>query len=125
MDELMEEDDDRAARERDYADSLRDQVSGGSDDSSTSSGSSGADPQVTDLDSERSITGAVDAYVLVSNRGGDGDVEVTLTVVDENGNTLERMTEIAHLRDGENKRVDFRFDPPRGGDRFTAEAEPL
>lgn len=89
--------------------------------------SSGPDPRVEDVESDQSLTGAlsgtVDIYVLVSNSGDDGDVEVTVTVLDSAGNTLDRTRRVVHVENGENRRVDMTIDTPDGADRFNAEAD--
>jgi len=87
----------------------------------------GPDPQVTDTRSDRSfgdvLSGSVQIQVLVANDGDTGDVEVTVTTYDGNGNVLDDYSQVVEIEEGESRRVDFNVSPSRGAERYQAEAE--
>ena len=87
----------------------------------------GPDPEVVDVQSNQGFSGAlsgeVTISVLVANEGGSGDVRVEVVLQDSNGNTLDRIEKIVEIQENEQRRVDFRVEPPRGAERFEATAE--
>lgn len=87
----------------------------------------GPDPRVTDTRSDRSIgdvlSGSVQIQVLVVNDGDTGDVEVTVTTYDGNGNVLDDYRQVVEIEEGQSRRVDFNVSPSRGAKRYQAEAE--
>jgi len=95
---------------------------------SISSAGGGVDPQVTDMEIDQdffdTIGGSADVRVLVVNDGDAGDVEVTVTAYDDNGNTIERFTEEAYVQEDETKRVDLSIDIPDGAESADAEVSP-
>jgi len=89
--------------------------------------SGGPEPRVSDTESGQSIgdalTGSVQIRVLVVNEGDTGDVEVTVTTYDDNGNVLDDYSQVVEIEEGQSRRVDFNVSPSRGAERYQAEAE--
>ena len=87
----------------------------------------GPEPRVTDTRSGQSLgdalTGSVEIQVLVANEGDTGDVEVTVTTYDGNGNVLDDYSQVVEIEEGQSRRVDFDVSPSRGAERYQAEAE--
>ena len=88
---------------------------------------SGPEPRVTDTRSDQSLgdvlTGSVEIQVFVVNEGDTGDVEVTVTTYDGNGNVLDDYSQVVEIEEGQSRRVDFDVSPSRGAERYQAEAE--
>ena len=87
----------------------------------------GPEPRVTDTRSGQSLgdalTGSVEIQVLVANEGDTGDVEVTVTTYDGNGNVLDDYSQVVEIEEGQSRRVDFNVNPSSGAERYQAEAE--
>ena len=87
----------------------------------------GPDPQVVDAQSNQNIIDALggngEVRVLVENQGDSGEVLVTVTTYDSNGNTLDVEEQTVTVESDSRRRVDFRFSPSDGAQRFEAEAE--
>ena len=87
----------------------------------------GPEPRVTDTRSDQSLgdvlTGSVEIQVFVVNEGDTGDVEVTVTTYDGNGNVLDDYSQVVEIEEGQSRRVDFNVSPSRGAERYQAEAE--
>jgi hypothetical protein len=69
------------------------------------------------------LTGSVEIQVFVVNEGDTGDVEVTVTTYDGNGNVLDDYSQVVEIEEGQSRRVDFDVSPSRGAERYQAEAE--
>ena len=103
----------------------------GTDDSlfdSSDDGGSQPDPEVTDIDSNQNIRGAIsgrtELFVLVYNHGDTGPVRAEVEIQDENRNTLERYRQTRTVRAGESYRFDFEESLPSGAYSFVGRAEP-
>lgn len=86
----------------------------------------GPDPRVIEVSSGLSgniLSGEVDAYVLVENQGGTGDVRVELRVLDGSGTVIERFEKVVEIQEGSRRRVDFQVDVLSGAERVEASAE--
>lgn len=80
-------------------------------------------PEVTDVGVERGETTNV-YRATVRNRGGPGDVLVTLSLRDESGeDVLQREREITMEADGE-RQVTVEVDPPSAVDGYFFDVEP-
>jgi len=74
--------------------------------------------------SENILSGELDAYALVENQGGTGDVRVELRTLDGNGNVLNRFEQTVEIREGARRRVEFQIDVLSDAERIDASAEP-
>lgn len=86
------------------------------------------DPTVMNTEADRSLAeyfgGEADFHAEIENDGAEGEVQVTLDLVDADGQTLSRTRERFHFREDERRRVTVSAEVPEGTERFEMVAEP-
>jgi len=70
------------------------------------------------------LGGEADFHAEIVNDGSEGEVQVTLDLLDADGQTLSRKRERFHFREGERRRVTISAEVPEGTESFEMSAEP-
>lgn len=87
------------------------------------------DPTVLDTETSRSITeiigGEADFFAEIVNDGGDGQIEVTLSLLDRSEQTLSRTRERYYFNENQRKEVTISSTIPDGTYKYEISAVPV
>lgn len=86
------------------------------------------DPSVVETDHEtgiKSFVGIVEFRLTVLNEGPAGDVEVTLSLLDEDETVLKKVVEEVNMERDERREVRIETEVPEGTSEYRGEANPL